>query len=87
MAEKRRGLGRGLGSLIPSQETGRPSDVFFPRSERADPDAKTDSQETEREKVPSDPAESMRRAQAGRKTGSAKRTPAKGATQKPAASK
>lgn len=87
MAEKRRGLGRGLGSLIPSQETGRPSDVFFPRSERADPDAQTDSQETEREKVPSDPAESMRRAQAGRKTGSAKRTPAKGATQKPAASK
>ncbi|MGO1606338.1 MAG: ParB/RepB/Spo0J family partition protein [Brevibacterium yomogidense] len=87
MAEKRRGLGRGLGSLIPSQETGRPSDVFFPRSERADPDAQTESQETEREKVPSDPAESMRRAQAGRKTGSAKRTPAKGATQKPAASK
>lgn len=31
MAEKRRGLGRGLGALIPSSPTGdRPVDVFFP---------------------------------------------------------
>lgn len=78
MAEKRRGLGRGLGSLIPSQEAGRPSDVFFPPSERSDADSHTEPQETDGEKLPSDPAESMRRAQAGRRTGSAKRAPAKG---------
>lgn len=87
MAEKRRGLGRGLGSLIPSQETGRPSDVFFPRSERSDPDSQTDPQEVEREKLPSDPAESMRRAQAGRRTGSAKRAPAKGSAEASTGSK
>lgn len=82
MAEKRRGLGRGLGSLIPSQETGRPSDVFFPRSERPDPDSSADAQTVEREKLPSDPAESMRRAQAGRRTGSAKRPAAKTSSDK-----
>ncbi len=77
MAEKRRGLGRGLGSLIPSQETGRPSDVFFPRSERSEPDVSADAPATDRDKLPSDPAESMRRAQAGRRTGTAKRAPSK----------
>lgn len=33
MSDRRRGLGKGLGALIPSGQTGeRPSDVFFPRS-------------------------------------------------------
>jgi ParB family transcriptional regulator, chromosome partitioning protein len=42
MAEKRRGLGRGLGALIPSGPTGagRPVDVFFPGSSTPlDPEA------------------------------------------------
>jgi ParB family chromosome partitioning protein len=40
MAEKRRGLGRGLGALIPSAPTGdRPVDVFFPGPPPATPDA------------------------------------------------
>lgn len=73
MAEKRRGLGRGLGSLIPSQETGRPSDVFFPRGQRSG-DAAVDAPADEQKDARStDPAESMRRAQASRKTGTAKR--------------
>lgn len=72
MAEKRRGLGRGLGSLIPSQEPGRPSDVFFPRGERS-ADVTT-PEEPAKERGSSDPAESMRRAQAGRRTAAAKRT-------------
>ncbi len=40
MSERRRGLGRGLGALIPTAPPGtdRPSDVFFPRVEPADPD-------------------------------------------------
>ena len=38
MAEKRRGLGRGLGALIPSAPSGdRPVDVFFPGSATATP--------------------------------------------------
>lgn len=72
MAEKRRGLGRGLGSLIPSQEPGRPSDVFFPRGERS-ADVTT-AEEAAKERGSSDPAESMRRAQAGRRTAAAKRS-------------
>lgn len=36
MAEKRKGLGRGIGSLIPSvSEEARPSDVFFPQQQEA----------------------------------------------------
>ena len=35
MSEKRRGLGRGLGALIPtSPERERPVDVFFPSAPR-----------------------------------------------------
>ncbi len=39
MSEKRRGLGRGLGALIPSTPTGdaRPVDVFFPGATATDP--------------------------------------------------
>jgi len=38
MSDRRRGLGRGLGALIPTVPPGtdRPSDVFFPRGEPAD---------------------------------------------------
>ncbi|WP_250442870.1 ParB/RepB/Spo0J family partition protein [Actinotalea sp. C106] len=45
MAEKRRGLGRGLGALIPSAPTGdaRPVDVFFPGG----PAAKVTPEDTE----------------------------------------
>src|SRR5699024_8710986 len=74
MAEKRRGLGRGLGSLIPSQEPGRPSDVFFPRGERSNDAAADRAEEGVRERRSSDPAESMRRAQAGRRSAAGKRT-------------
>src|SRR5690606_2990599 len=39
MAEKRRGLGRGLGALIPNGPSGadRPVDVFFPGQKDAPP--------------------------------------------------
>lgn len=67
MAEKRRGLGRGLGSLIPSQETGRPSDVFFPRGERSEDVTQQEAAQAAEAKS-SDPAESMRRAQASRRS-------------------
>lgn len=44
MAEKRRGLGRGLGALIPSAPTGdRPVDVFFPGPPQSSPDTGTSS--------------------------------------------
>lgn len=46
MSEKRRGLGRGLGALIPPGATvtrpGRPVDVFFPGHTRDDPPASVD---------------------------------------------
>ena len=74
MAEKRRGLGRGLGSLIPSQEPGRPSDVFFPRGERSTDAVEERPEEAPKERPSSDPAESMRRAQAGRRSAATKRT-------------
>lgn len=74
MAEKRRGLGRGLGSLIPSQEPGRPSDVFFPRGERSTDAVEERPEEAPKERRSSDPAESMRRAQAGRRSAATKRT-------------
>jgi ParB family transcriptional regulator, chromosome partitioning protein len=43
MAEKRRGLGRGLGALIPTAPTGeaRPVDVFFPDSSGAAADTRS----------------------------------------------
>mgnify|MGYP007130200319 CR=1 FL=1 len=50
MAERKRGLGRGIGSLIPDViNEDRPVDVFFPQSK------KNVSRETSK-----DPAESMR---------------------------
>ena len=47
MAEKRRGLGRGLGALIPSSPSGdsRPVDVFFPGSSTVDTDRAAGPQE------------------------------------------
>lgn len=62
MAERKRGLGRGIGSLIPdviSEE--RPVDVFFPQSNR------NVSRETSK-----DPAESMRQSRAAKKSSSQK---------------
>ncbi|OLT54437.1 ParB/RepB/Spo0J family partition protein [Cellulosimicrobium sp. CUA-896] len=44
MSEKRRGLGRGLGALIPTSSEGtRPVDVFFPSAPRTDTDAPTET--------------------------------------------
>ena len=50
MAEKRRGLGRGLGALIPSSPSGdsRPVDVFFPGSSTVDTDRAAGPQEQPR---------------------------------------
>nr|WP_035281894.1 ParB/RepB/Spo0J family partition protein [Brevibacterium album] len=72
MAEKRRGLGRGLGSLIPNPESGRPSDVFFSRGERGEEAESAGSPQTRS----ADPAEAMRRAQASRKTTGTRRAQA-----------
>lgn len=61
MAEKRRGLGRGLGALIPNVVTeDRPVDVFFPAS------GEEVSRETRRE-TSKDPAEGMRKARASKR--------------------
>ena len=86
MAEKRRGLGRGLGSLIPSQETGRPSDVFFPRGERAEDVAQEQASAEAAPATSSDPAESMRRAQASRRSSTSKSS-TRSTTQKAGATK
>lgn len=78
MAERKRGLGRGLGALIPDVVTDeRPVDVFFGQQSEPETDV---SRETPRSK---DPAEGMRKARA------AKRTSAKPAqkTSSPAAKK
>lgn len=57
MAERKRGLGRGIGSLIPDViNEDRPVDVFFPQSN------KSVSRETSK-----DPAESMRQSRASKK--------------------
>ena len=57
MAERKRGLGRGIGSLIPDViNEDRPVDVFFPQSNR------NVSPETSK-----DPAESMRKSRASKK--------------------
>lgn len=57
MAERKRGLGRGIGSLIPDViNEDRPVDVFFPQSK------KNVSRETSK-----DPAESMRQSRASKK--------------------
>ena len=57
MAERKRGLGRGIGSLIPDViNEDRPVDVFFPQTN------KSVSRETSK-----DPAESMRQSRASKK--------------------
>ncbi|WP_433913710.1 ParB/RepB/Spo0J family partition protein [Brevibacterium litoralis] len=70
MAEKKRGLGKGLGALIPDVVTEeRPVDVFFPaKPGSVDPfDADDDvSRETDHAKKVNDPAEGFRRARTGR---------------------
>jgi len=65
MAERRRGLGRGLGALIPDVVTDeRPVDVFFPAQEKAS----DVSRETSEARSSKDPAVSMRRARAEKKS-------------------
>lgn len=66
MAEKRRGLGRGIDALIPKERTtDRPSDIFFPRDTNV-------SRETSTQGAPSEPGEQTK--QKPKKTTSAKRT-------------
>lgn len=63
MAERKRGLGRGLGALIPDVVTDeRPVDVFFGQQGEQETDV---SRETTRSK---DPAEGMRKARAAKRT-------------------
>lgn len=53
MSEKRRGLGRGLGALIPSGPTaGRPIDVFFSQPHSADTPASPNATEARSSDVP-----------------------------------
>lgn len=71
MAERRRGLGRGLGALIPDVVSDeRPVDVFFPAQDK-DPNV---SRETSEARSSKDPAVSMRRARAEKKAPAAGRT-------------
>ena len=63
MAERKRGLGRGLGALIPDVVTDeRPVDVFFGQQGEQETDV---SRETPRS---NDPAEGMRKARAAKRT-------------------
>ncbi|MCT1690053.1 ParB/RepB/Spo0J family partition protein [Brevibacterium sp. p3-SID960] len=79
MAERKRGLGRGLGALIPDVVTeDRPVDVFFGQQAEADSDV---SRETPRSK---DPAEGMRKARAAKRTNT---KPTKKTSSSPAAKK
>ncbi len=79
MAERKRGLGRGLGALIPDVVTeDRPVDVFFGQQAEADSDV---SRETPRSK---DPAEGMRKARAAKRTNM---KPTKKTSSSPAAKK
>lgn len=64
MAERRRGLGRGLGALIPDSVTeDRPVDVFFGQQSETSSDV---SRETD-ERQSKDPAEGMRKARAAKR--------------------
>ncbi|WP_406635113.1 ParB/RepB/Spo0J family partition protein [Pseudarthrobacter quantipunctorum] len=77
MSEKRRGLGRGLGALIPSSAAAngsgnaatvsRPVDLFFPEGRK-----KTEPLDKAAETLPSKPAEERRAAAASSKSSSAK---------------
>lgn len=79
MAERKRGLGRGLGALIPDVVTeDRPVDVFFGQQAEADSEV---SRETPRSK---DPAEGMRKARAAKRTNM---KPTKKTSSSPAAKK
>lgn len=79
MAERKRGLGRGLGALIPDVVTeDRPVDVFFGQQAEEDSDV---SRETPRSK---DPAEGMRMARAAKRTNM---KPTKKTSSSPAAKK
>ncbi|QCP04546.1 ParB/RepB/Spo0J family partition protein [Brevibacterium sp. CS2] len=73
MAERRRGLGRGLGALIPDVVSGeRPVDVFFPAQEKGS----DVSRETSEARSSKDPAVSMRRARAEKKSPASSRSKA-----------
>ncbi|MDO5495414.1 MAG: ParB/RepB/Spo0J family partition protein [bacterium] len=75
MAEKRRGLGRGIGALIPSADEGsRPSDIFFPPRASASPRATPEP--TTPAAPPADEAEDVSRetTPAGGKSGGKKST-------------
>lgn len=73
MAERRRGLGRGLGALIPDVVSDeRPVDVFFPAQEKGS----DVSRETSEARSSRDPAVSMRRARAEKKSPASSRSKA-----------
>ena len=73
MAERRRGLGRGLGALIPDVVSDeRPVDVFFPAQKKGS----DVSRETSEARSSKDPAVSMRRARAEKKSPASSRSKA-----------
>ncbi|MFD0044305.1 ParB/RepB/Spo0J family partition protein [Pseudarthrobacter scleromae] len=92
MSEKRRGLGRGLGALIPSSAAAngsgnattvsRPVDLFFPEGRK-----KTESSEEALEPQSSKPAADKPTAATSTKPSSAKSSSAKSSTAKSAAGK
>ena len=90
MSEKRRGLGRGLGALIPSSAAAngsgnaatvsRPVDLFFPEGRK-----KTEPLDEAADTLPSKPAEEKRAAAASSKSSSAKPSAKSAATKGPQA--
>ncbi|GAA4282554.1 hypothetical protein GCM10022261_00850 [Brevibacterium daeguense] len=73
MAEKRRGLGRGLGALIPDVVSeDRPVDVFFPSQSTSEDTASGSGRETAASRLARDPAANMRRAHTQKKNGGKK---------------
>jgi len=97
MSEKRRGLGRGLGALIPSSasagvagngaSTSRPVDLFFPEAKKTAPAAEAAGQETTTAAEPSVPGSKSapRAASKPAALGDAPAAKAKAAAAKPAA--
>ncbi|MCT9869571.1 ParB/RepB/Spo0J family partition protein [Paenarthrobacter aurescens] len=94
MSEKRRGLGRGLGALIPSSAAAqgngaapsRPVDLFFPEARKtAEPVVDVPAEEAAA--VPSEAAASKSSAAAPKVRSSTAKAPAKSSTSKSSASK
>ncbi|NUU32271.1 ParB/RepB/Spo0J family partition protein [Arthrobacter sp. C9C5] len=94
MSDKRRGLGRGLGALIPSSASAnasgtgsapsRPVDLFFPEARKRTPDAALTEETTEATEAPADKTTASSSATAAPATTALEETPGTDETAAPA---